>query len=181
VETSAQVRHSTDLSTALGTDPGTRRQLFQVAQVPINAYRTCRVLRYLLGYSIISDTLDEKVASCSPFRYPKIVASHLHQPMSDYQREWQQYKRLRNQFLLVFAGYVPVCFTVAAVSIKSFHTFTPGFFVAFFWMVLFLFTGFRAQMWRCPRCGKWFSATWWYNLGFLARRCVHCGLRKYEN
>jgi Zn ribbon nucleic-acid-binding protein len=35
-------------------------------------------------------------------------------------------------------------------------------------------------MWRCPRCGKWFSAKWWYNKGFLARQCVHCGLQKYQ-
>jgi hypothetical protein len=99
--------------------------------------------------------------------------------MSDYQREWQQYKRRRNQFWLVFAGYVPVCFTFAFISVKLFHTLTPGFAFAFFWMGLFMFTGFRANSFRCPRCGKWFSAIWWYNLGFLARRCVHCGLQKY--
>lgn len=101
--------------------------------------------------------------------------------MSDYQQEWQQYKRRRNQFWLVFVGYVPVCGAITLFSFELFHTFTPGFVVAFLWMALFMFTGIRVQMWRCPRCGKWFSATWWYNLGPLARRCVHCGLRKYEN
>lgn len=121
------------------------------------------------------------MASHLSFRYPKIVVSEQYQPMSDYQRDWQEYKQRRNQFWLVFAGYVPVCATVAFVSIKLFHTLTPGFVVAFFWIGLFVVTGMRVQMWRCPRCGKWFSATWWYNLSFLARRCVHCGLRKYEN
>lgn len=101
--------------------------------------------------------------------------------MSDYQQEWQEYKRLRNQFWLVFAGYVPVCFAIALVSIKLFHTFTPAFIAALLYMGLLLFTGNRVALWRCPRCGKWFAATWWYNLGFLARPCVHCGLRKYEN
>ena len=101
--------------------------------------------------------------------------------MSDYQREWQQYKRRRNQFWLVFASYIPVCLAVTLVSIKLFRTLTPAFVVAFFWMGLFAFTGIRAQMCRCPRCGKWFAAKWWYNLGFLARRCVHCGLPKYSN
>jgi hypothetical protein len=101
--------------------------------------------------------------------------------MSDYQREWQEYKRLRNQFWRVFAGCVPVCSAAAIVSMKLFHTFTPAFVVAVIYMGLFAFTGFRVHSWHCARCGKWFSATWWYNLGFLARRCVHCGLHKYEN
>jgi hypothetical protein len=100
--------------------------------------------------------------------------------MSDYQQEWQEYKRIRNQFWLVFASYAPVCYVVGLVSIKFLHTFAPAFVVAFLYMGLFIFTGSRMQLWRCPRCGKWFSATWWYNLSFLARRCVHCGLRKYE-
>jgi hypothetical protein len=100
--------------------------------------------------------------------------------MTDYRRDWEEYKRLRNQFWLVVAGYVPVCAVVALVSIRFFHTTTPAFVVVFFWMGLFVLTGSRVQMWHCPRCGKWFSATWWYNLSFLARRCVHCGLRKYE-
>ena len=101
--------------------------------------------------------------------------------MNGYQQEWQEYKRCRNQFWLVIASYMPVCFAVAFVSIKLFHTLVPGFVVAFIWMGLFLFTGIRLNIYACPRCGKWFSATWWYNLGFLARRCVHCGLKKYEN
>jgi len=101
--------------------------------------------------------------------------------MSHYQREWQEYKRRRNQFWLVFAGYAPVCFALALVSTKLFQTFTPGFIAAFLWIGLFTIAGCCVQMWHCPRCGKWFSGTWWYNLGFLARRCVHCGSRKYEN
>jgi hypothetical protein len=101
--------------------------------------------------------------------------------MSDYQQEWQQYRKNRNQFWLVVVSYLPVVSIVAFISTRLFHTPIPGFVVALFWMGLFAFTGIRVQMWRCPRCGEWFSGTWWYNLGFLARRCVHCGLRKYEN
>jgi hypothetical protein len=101
--------------------------------------------------------------------------------MSNYHLEWQRYKRRRNQFCLLVAGYVPVCFAVGWVSMKLFGTATPAFVLAIFWIGLFLFMGIRMNMFPCPRCGKWFSATWWYNLGFLARRCVHCGLGKYEN
>jgi hypothetical protein len=68
--------------------------------------------------------------------------------MSDYQRDWQEYKRLRNRFWLVVASYMPVCGIVAFVSIRVFHTSTPAFVVAFFWMGLFMLTGNRV----C-RCG----------------------------
>ena len=99
--------------------------------------------------------------------------------MGEYEEDWKEYKRIRNQWFFVFLGYVPVCGIVAFLSIKLFKTFTPAFVTAFVWMALFVYTGIRVNVWRCPRCGKWFSATWWYNLGFLARRCVHCGLPKY--
>jgi hypothetical protein len=58
--------------------------------------------------------------------------------MSDYQQEWQQHSRRRNQLLLVAIGYMPVCFTVAFVSVKLFHTTTPGLVFGFFldWSVL---------------------------------------------
>ena len=121
------------------------------------------------GADVISGLLPPEM------RHPSRIA------MSDYSPEWQAYKRRRNQFWLVFAGYMPVCIAAAFVSLKLFHTLTLGFVAAFFWTGLFVFTGSRVQMWECPRCGKPFSATWWYNLSFLARRCVHCGLRKYEN
>jgi hypothetical protein len=101
--------------------------------------------------------------------------------MPGYEQDWKDYKRIRNRWLFVFAGYIPVVGAVGFISIKLFKTFVPAFIVAFLWMALFLITGIRVNVWLCPRCGEWFSGTWWYNLGFLARRCVHCGLRKYQN
>ena len=101
--------------------------------------------------------------------------------MNNYEEDWQKYKRTRNVFLILLASYVPVCFGIAALSTKLFHTLTPGFVAAFVWMALIAITGVQLNLWRCPHCGEWFSGTWWYNLGFLARRCVHCGLPKYSN
>ena len=100
--------------------------------------------------------------------------------MADYAEDWKEYRRLRNQLFYVFVGYVPIVAIIAMISEKLFNTLVPGFVAAFIWMGLFLFTSIRVNLWRCPRCGEWFSATWWYNLSFLARRCVHCGLRKYQ-
>ena len=78
----------------------------------------------------------------------QLVFGIVYEPMSDYQRDWQEYKRLRNRFWLVVASYMPVCGIVAFVSIRVFHTSTPAFVVAFFWMGLFMLTGNRV----C-RCG----------------------------
>lgn len=99
--------------------------------------------------------------------------------MAGYGDDWREYKRIRNIFLLVFALSVPVCFSIGALSVKLFHTFAPGFAAAVVWMVFLAISGTRVNLWRCPNCGEWFSGTWWYNLGLLARRCVHCGLPKY--
>ena len=101
--------------------------------------------------------------------------------MAGYEDDWREYKPIRNIFLIVFVLYVPVCFSIGALSVQLFDTITPGFVVAFLWMVVFDVSGIRVNLWRCPNCGDWFSGTWWYNLGFLARRCVHCGLPKYSS
>jgi hypothetical protein len=101
--------------------------------------------------------------------------------MNEFEEDWKDYRRARNTFLLLFVLYVPVCGGIGVASIKLFHTFTPGFVVAFLWMAMLVVSSTRVNLWRCPNCAKWFSGTWWYNLGFLARRCVHCGLPKYSN
>lgn len=100
--------------------------------------------------------------------------------MSDYRSAWESYRRLRNRCFALFIAYVPAVGAVAFVCAKVFRTLLPGFFLAGAWMLAFLYTSLRLQAWPCPRCGKWFAAKWWYNKGFLARRCVHCGLPKYS-
>jgi len=84
------------------------------------------------------------------------------------------------QVFLVFVGYVPFCFAVAMISVGMFQSFVPVGIAAACWMGLFLYIGSRFTLWRCPRCGKCFSGSWWYNTGFLAQRCAHCGLGKFE-
>jgi hypothetical protein len=101
--------------------------------------------------------------------------------MNGFEEDWKEYKRTRNTFLLLAVLYVPVCGGIFITSMKLFQTVTPGFVIAFLWMAMLAVSGTRVSLWRCPNCGEWFSGTWWYNLGFLARRCVHCGLRKYSN
>ena len=125
--------------------------------------------------------------------------------MSDYQRDWQKYKRCRNQLWLLFASYVPVGEAVSFVYRKFPTQHDPVAAVAFLWMGLFIFKGYRLSMWPCPRCGRFFEGRFfsffhqraqlqvgpgpayppgrtptWRDL-FGRRRCAYCGLRKYQN
>jgi len=61
----------------------------------------------------------------------------------------------------------------------GFQSITPALVFAAVWFVVFLIVGNRLARWRCPRCGKIFSGSWYYNQGFAARKCVHCNLPKY--
>jgi hypothetical protein len=123
----------------------------------------------------VSERLDEIVGGSKSFE-----ELHEHK-MCSYDENWKEYRKARNTFLGLFILYVPVCFSIGVASIKFFATFTPGFVAAFLWMGMFVVSGVRLNAWRCPNCGECFSGSWWYNLGFLARRCVHCGLPKYGN
>ena len=99
--------------------------------------------------------------------------------MDDYSESWREYRRRRNFLLFVFFGYVPIVGLVAVVTMRLFGTTTPAFVAAFTWMALYVIAGIRFQRFKCPRCGKWFLAKWWYH-NMYARKCVHCGLPKYS-
>ena len=121
--------------------------------------------------------------------------------MSEYQRDWEKYKRSRNQFWLIVASYVPVLKALSFVYQKFPTQHDPVPAVALFWMGLFIFKGYRLQMWPCPRCGRLFEGRSFYGRApmevgpgpyyppgrtrtwrdlFGRRRCAYCGLRKYQ-
>src|SRR5271157_3457985 len=93
---------------------------------------------------------------------------------------WEGYRKRRNMFLFAFLGYVPIVFVIAMATERLFHNITPASVVAIGWMIFFAVAGIRYQTFRCPRCGKWFFAKWWYH-NIFTRRCVHCGLPKYAS
>src|SRR6266849_5578435 len=104
----------------------------------------------------------------------------------DYAPAWRDFRRRRFIFWAVFLGYMPgvlaivvaVCLPLSALTgIKLDYFFYA---IASCWMVAFLVTGWRVGLIPCPRCHKWFFATWWYRNPF-ARKCVHCGLPKWAN
>ena len=98
----------------------------------------------------------------------------------DYTEKWRRYRRLRNLFWLIWLTYVPAGYVVFKL-LDFLHVTSEGIFYAFalIWMAGFAATGIWLGNLKCPKCGKRFSATKWFDWGFLARKCVHCGLRKY--
>ena len=111
--------------------------------------------------------------------------------MTDYQKAWREYKRLRNLalVLLLFATIILVCFRFRGSVLDSIagHLLYLTLFVLLLVFSLF-FTGIKLASWRCPRCGKrYFIRTRqeavFGNLDYLIifrKKCVHCGLAKYQ-
>jgi len=104
----------------------------------------------------------------------------------DYTAAWRDYRKRILVFWAVFLGYMPgvlVLFFGIGLPISALIGIKPDYFfypLAGSWMLAFLIASLRAGLFCCPRCGKWFFATWWYR-NPLTRKCVHCGLPKWAN
>ena len=96
--------------------------------------------------------------------------------MGRYESQWRRYRRLQ---LLSMLFLLPFCYIILG---QYFHQMLD-------WPIplaslMFLgFVGvaawFLLNFFRCPRCGKLFSISWWFNLSAFAQQCVHCGLKKF--
>lgn len=98
---------------------------------------------------------------------------------NDYQEAWHRYRTLRKLLFFVWLGYMPVGYVVMTLVPGPLGTVNPIFVFAGIWMAMFVIVGIRLSAWRCPRCGKRFSGPWLHDKGFLARKCIHCGLPNY--
>ncbi len=101
--------------------------------------------------------------------------------MVDYSKEWKAYQLRRNLAIIGFLGYLPVFMLFGLIFRHiSWGMYAVGVF-ALAWFLGTFIVAISVQVFRCPRCGESFSATWWYNLSLFARKCVHCGLPKFRN
>jgi predicted RNA-binding Zn-ribbon protein involved in translation (DUF1610 family) len=98
----------------------------------------------------------------------------------EYAFGWNEYRRLRRNVLLVWLGYVPVVGCFAMVCQWLFHSFVPAFIGAGAYMLWFLLVTAQYGQFSCPRCGESFAVKGMLRLGPLARKCMHCGLRKWQ-
>lgn len=100
----------------------------------------------------------------------------------DFTVDWEEYRRLRKKFFLIWLGYVPGVGLFASAVDFVFHTYVPAFIFAFAWMIWFLAAAYELAGFPCPRCGECFGSKpgfWHFHLGPLARKCQNCGLRKF--
>ena len=97
-----------------------------------------------------------------------------------YSEGWADYIARRNLLLFIFLGYVPwaVLMFLAKEYLGLPSRVAEGLIIA--WFIAFPIAGVRYQLWKCPRCGKGFAYTWWYNKSFFARTCAHCGLSERD-
>jgi hypothetical protein len=97
-----------------------------------------------------------------------------------YQGQWEQYRRRRNLFWVVWATYLPGVATIGLALRWALGSDIPIYVVAVAWMAMFLVCGNRMAAWKCPRCDRSFFMRVWAN-NPLATKCSHCGLHKWAN
>jgi hypothetical protein len=105
--------------------------------------------------------------------------------MVDYSANWRKYKRLKTYYfigswavLVAFVGFLHYKFNLVYTD----NYITPlGFILSAAYVTAIVITGYPVYWFRCPRCGKFFSAKRWSNRGLNAKSCVHCGLPRYAN
>lgn len=124
----------------------------------------------------------------APRNRPHCVTTHANptrgsQPAPDapYAHAWRAYRRRNRLAWLLLIGYVPVLWLVALVAGtgEGRGDFIFGV-TAIIWAAVWIVTSFRLGRFRCPRCKQDFFHKWPRQNGF-ARRCLHCGLRKWAN
>ena len=100
--------------------------------------------------------------------------------MSNYMKQWQEYRTRRGLALFAFIGFVPAEVAVILVSMLLFNSDRPALVFAYCWMAFFFVASRRASRFPCPRCGKmFFLYSGFSSYSMFAKKCVHCDLPKY--
>jgi hypothetical protein len=99
--------------------------------------------------------------------------------MGLYADAWERYRKLRNTAVLLWLGILPFIWALQLLHRMVLSEEIFGALIVLY-VLFWLVSAIRLEFFRCPRCGRPFSMTWWINLSFLARRCVHCGLKKFS-
>jgi hypothetical protein len=98
---------------------------------------------------------------------------------TDYAVSWEDYRRRCRRAALLLLGWLPVAGGFAFLM-QRFHLSEAAAEVgAGAWMVAAFWTALRIKLWRCPRCGNRFFMRRLVSDPF-ARKCLHCGLPKWE-
>jgi hypothetical protein len=104
---------------------------------------------------------------------------------SEYTADWQEYRRRRRLFWILFLGFIPgvfILFTFALGLLSLIDASNPAvsiFLIAGFWMLMLIIASFQYFYFHCPRCHKPFFSKFWYRP--FTKKCTHCGLPKWAN
>jgi predicted RNA-binding Zn-ribbon protein involved in translation (DUF1610 family) len=97
---------------------------------------------------------------------------------------WREYRRRWWIAVGILLTYLPVAGAGAILLKKATGSETPGAVLAVSWMLAYLAAVWRLSSFRCPSCGEQFHyRKRWFAFGAynpFARRCVHCGLPKWQ-
>jgi len=96
----------------------------------------------------------------------------------NYKEAWQDLRKRRRIFWIAYIVFLPGIFVImdapAATSGRVFF-WTGG-----AWCVSVVAANAYLSAFRCPRCTKrYFFRPWFYN--HYARKCIHCGLRRWSS
>jgi hypothetical protein len=112
--------------------------------------------------------------------------------MADYAEGWQQFRRLRNIWLLILAAELsPISDALESFFYKILRPSDPAYVVVgvqFVFGVALVLIGNHLWKWKCPRCSKLFAGGYKVmdklstslNWLFLPKQCVSCGLPRYS-
>jgi membrane protein YdbS with pleckstrin-like domain len=101
-----------------------------------------------------------------------------------YQKQWEEYRRLRNrQYIVFIVGGVIINLLVylsGSLELNSNVVSTIQIVLLIIWLVSLIYVIFRFHTWKCPNCGKrFFVASFWVRQPEFLSNCRHCDLRKY--
>lgn len=97
--------------------------------------------------------------------------------MSDYRREWDEYRQLKRLYLRVWVIGSLALLIVFVISGVLLHNGLLAFFVAGPVVLICTYVQNKYLAFHCPRCRKPFDRRLRLLFsGFFASRCVHCGL-----
>jgi hypothetical protein len=105
--------------------------------------------------------------------------------MADYSKQWQEYKNLRNQ-VLVMPGLILVVLLLGLVLkrliLSSLYLEIAAIVIGAGIFAILFVVALRVEKWRCPRCGRRYVSQWVSSVAvFFAQCCANCHLRKFTN
>ena len=101
--------------------------------------------------------------------------------MSDYLQQLNLLRFWNRLGIFLLVAFLPIGALILALG-HYFRILGLSLIVVFFapWVVLMATAYYRIRIFRCPKCGKFFTVKHVLAPNSRGRKCVHCGLKLYE-